>query len=373
MEGLRGSFLGFTYNGIHSSTLGITRTSSGSRYNESLVPSMTDRAADKLGVDGQFFYGTTYNKREFTINYAVEGMTAAQKSMMDKYWLDKKPHLLIFDESPYKVYCAKITGTAQLKFLPFTQNKELVYRGEGSFVFRCAFPYGRSRFEYQEDYVPANISEWAQVIGQEDADTSDTQPYATLYYDFDEVELAEEATTSLMSPDDFLWIHDPSKVGTSDTELGRAPWAQLWFNLDYSKFCNYSEWYEASLIPSKELYGSFTNGEYRLFNAGDVPAPFRLWFLAKIDSSQSVSFEISNGDNKLVIKNLSATNNKVWYYVVDCQAGLIQAYDDARQPLPIAYNAFIAEGDFFYLPTGEQTLKVTGATPKELEFHYWYL
>ena len=46
-------FIGFTYNGKHCiNDFGIYRTSDGSRYNDNLVPSMTDKTADVPGGDG---------------------------------------------------------------------------------------------------------------------------------------------------------------------------------------------------------------------------------------------------------------------------------------------------------------------------------
>jgi hypothetical protein len=33
-------YIGFTFNGIHSSQLGIVRTSEGSRFNENLLPAI---------------------------------------------------------------------------------------------------------------------------------------------------------------------------------------------------------------------------------------------------------------------------------------------------------------------------------------------
>ena len=46
-------FIGFTYNGKHSMRdFNIYRTSDGSRYNDNLVPSMTDKTADIPGGDG---------------------------------------------------------------------------------------------------------------------------------------------------------------------------------------------------------------------------------------------------------------------------------------------------------------------------------
>jgi hypothetical protein len=81
--------------------------------------------------------------------------------LISKYWNDKKIHPLIFDEEPYKVYYAKITGMASLKHLCFEKDTDTrVYRGEGNIVFTCFYPFAKSRFEYLEDYEIFNIPEW---------------------------------------------------------------------------------------------------------------------------------------------------------------------------------------------------------------------
>jgi hypothetical protein len=51
-----------------------------------------------------------------------------------KTWLgDKKIHKLVFDELPYKTWYAKVTGTAQLKWIPFGETvNERIYKGEGT-------------------------------------------------------------------------------------------------------------------------------------------------------------------------------------------------------------------------------------------------
>jgi hypothetical protein len=50
-----------------------------------------------------------------------------------KVFGDKKIHELIFDETPYKVYRAKVSGTASIKHIPFAEGEtNRVYKGEGS-------------------------------------------------------------------------------------------------------------------------------------------------------------------------------------------------------------------------------------------------
>lgn len=69
-------FFGFTYNGKHSfDDFGIYRTSDGNRYNDNLVPQMTDKTADVPGGDGQFFFYTTHKTRQFSISIAFDKLS----------------------------------------------------------------------------------------------------------------------------------------------------------------------------------------------------------------------------------------------------------------------------------------------------------
>ena len=116
-------FIGFTYNGKHSiDYFGIYRTSDGNRYNDNLVPTMTDKTVDVPGSDGQLYFSTNHKNRQFSISIAFEHLTEVQYREM-RSWLDGKGiHDLVFDEAPYKVYSAKVTGTPQLKTVCFDEE-----------------------------------------------------------------------------------------------------------------------------------------------------------------------------------------------------------------------------------------------------------
>jgi hypothetical protein len=64
---LKGDFIGFTFNGRHSSELGIIRTSDGSRYNSELLPSFNDNTVAVPGGDGTYYFGSYYNQKSFSI------------------------------------------------------------------------------------------------------------------------------------------------------------------------------------------------------------------------------------------------------------------------------------------------------------------
>ena len=126
-------FLAFSFNGKHSyDDFGIYRVSDGDRYNTELTPQMNDKTADNVGGDGMFFFGTTHKQKVFNVNFAFDHMDDVTLRAM-KQWLDgKEIHDLWFDEEPYKVYSAKVTGTATMKHIAFEENGKRIYKGEGS-------------------------------------------------------------------------------------------------------------------------------------------------------------------------------------------------------------------------------------------------
>lgn len=377
MQGQRGSFLGFSFNNIHSSVIGITRTN-GDRYETKLIPTLKDRTADKVSTDGQFFYGSTYQKREFTVNFAFEEMTESQMNTIKRSWNDKKIHDLIFDETPYKVYSAKITGNSLLKHLAFTeQDGSRVYRGEGSFVFTCYFPFARSRYEYQEDYTVDNIHEWVDSSEfstlEDDAGitvNSLMQP-AYVCYDFIDVEDDTVNASTVSYDSSFDYVYDSNLLEESAEVLDETSNGKLQQGLTDSYLNNYNEWIEGSKIPSNLVYGKFSGGAYKVFNAGDVPIPFKIWF--KISKLGSVL--ISCGDQAIAIEQLERYDPyyKDYYIVFNAETNAIEGYDSGGRPTGSTYNYGITGGNFFLLPTGEQTIRVSGMQPHKIEFHYWYL
>lgn len=187
----KGDYMGFTYGTriddtgaevpMHSSDLGIVRTSEGSRFNENLLPTIQDKTVQVPGGDGTYYFGSYYTQRPFTISFAFDSLTEEQVAKIKSHFGDKGVHNLIFDEVPYKVYKAKVTGTATIKHIPFAEGEtNRVYKGEGTIQFTCYDPYARSMYkwlnEYSDDKYP-NKNEWAAASGllenQEDYDKID--------------------------------------------------------------------------------------------------------------------------------------------------------------------------------------------------------
>lgn len=161
-----GDFIGFKFGDYHSTQLGICRVSDGNRYNDTFLPTLQDKTTQVPGGDGTFYFGSYFTQKPIAINIAFDELTEVQYQKIGEVFGDKKIHPLIFDDHPYKVYYAKVTGSPQLKIIcfddPYTHGR--VYKGEGTLNFTCYYPYAESQFNYIEDYYDAgykNVDEWA--------------------------------------------------------------------------------------------------------------------------------------------------------------------------------------------------------------------
>lgn len=137
----KGAYLGFKYGDTHSSELGIVRTSNGNRFDENLFPTIVDKALEIPGRDGKILQSTQYGPKNFSVPFAFDAMTEAEYQRLKQILGQKKIDKLVFDECPYKVRYAKITGSNTFKHLAFTEGGERVYKGEGTINFICYDPF----------------------------------------------------------------------------------------------------------------------------------------------------------------------------------------------------------------------------------------
>lgn len=209
---MTGDFTGFSFNGIHSSQLGITRVSSGDRYKEELQPEVRDKTVEIPGNDGDYYYWSTYGPKTHTIDIAFDSMTEKQFRQLRQLFATKKVCELIFDERPYKVYYAKIESPIELEYVCFdeeeytwnteghrskekdsetgeyqqgvyipgsidhkvyTGRKRRIYKGEGTITLISNYPFARQLYRILEHYYEdpmaevqyTNVDEWRDSSG----------------------------------------------------------------------------------------------------------------------------------------------------------------------------------------------------------------
>lgn len=243
----KGDFIGFTFNGTHSSDLGIVRTSNGSRYNSNLLPSSQDQTVAVPGGDGVYFFGTNYQTRVFQLQIASDEISEETMRRIQQTWGDKQIHELIFDETPYKVYMAKCTNIPQFNFICFDENNQRVYKGEGSVEFTCFYPYAKSRYKFLNEYMHKdgdnkydNVPEWNS----------------------NEVVLGDQM------------FHNHHLLGNDHIDI-EASMVDL---------CNIDEWSDASgMRETQDSYLDLGQNNTAapivyVYNPGNIEADFQLWF-----------------------------------------------------------------------------------------------
>ena len=147
-------FLAFSFNGKHSwDDFKIIRVSNGDRYNTELGPQMSDKTAENPGGDGMYYFGTNHNQKVFNIDFAFEEIDDVILRNMKQWLSGKELGDLWFEEEPYKVYSAKVTGQPTIKYIPFDKQlsgttTKRIYRGEGNVQFTAYWPYAHT-----PDYV----------------------------------------------------------------------------------------------------------------------------------------------------------------------------------------------------------------------------
>ena len=166
-KAMSGDFIGFTFNGVHSSTLGIMRVSNGSRYEEDLLPTYQDKVVEAPGSDETYFFGTYYKQKVIQIPFVFNDLTESQIRILKQTFCDKQIHELWFDETPYKAYSVKVNGVPNLRYVCFDVEEgdaepTRVYKGEGSVSFVAYYPFAHNRMKFLDeyDYSFGNKNEW---------------------------------------------------------------------------------------------------------------------------------------------------------------------------------------------------------------------
>ena len=307
---LKGDFIGFTFDGIHSSELGIVRVSGGDRYEEALVPSLSLKTTNVPGGDGSYYFGTSYTQRNINLQIAFDSLTQQQFMRLIAVFGTKKISTLIFDENPYKVYNVKISSEPKLNYICFDEDNKRVYKGEGNINLVSLSPYAYSRYKYREDYTLENIPEWRG---------NDT---------FDFINLDE-------------WI-DASGIRT-----------KMYNGKEYDKY-------------------DISTGEIRLWNGGQLPTNFNLYILFTEGSNIIAGCTIVLGNEKLVLKQITKQKEDAKIRI-NTKTNLIEGVDENNKVTGFIYNQYIEKGDFFTIPIGESTLKTEGGIPEEeIEYKFLY-
>lgn len=166
----KGDWLGFTYDGVHSSTYNIVRQSGSDLFAQELLPAQEDKALNVPGRDGQYFMTARNTSKDIKIRFAFEDLREDGIRAIRKWLGSKAVKELIFDEHPYKKYFAKSDGVVKMNYIAFdsADGTYRVYRGEGEIKFTLYNPYAsqvhKELKNYSDEEYPTKI-QWEDASG----------------------------------------------------------------------------------------------------------------------------------------------------------------------------------------------------------------
>ena len=169
----REDYIGFSFNGKHSSDFNIVRTSGGSRFTESLLPTVQDKTVAVPGGDGAYLFGTHYTQRPRQISFAYDNLTETKLAEMIKWLEANQVGELILDEWPHKAWDAKVSASPTINFIPFDieeweEEADHVrrYKGEGTVTFTAYQPYAHNPKgkKWRNDYNTATEPELESLL-----------------------------------------------------------------------------------------------------------------------------------------------------------------------------------------------------------------
>lgn len=388
-----GDFTGFSFGGVHSSDLGITRVSGGDRYEEKLHPEISDRTAEVPGLDGVYYFGSEHRERVFDITLGFDSLTEEQFRRLRTIFSTKEVKELIFDERPYKKYMAKIESPVELSFVCFDEPRKVI--GAERKGIRITERTATT------SSVISDVSEGLDVTLSESTYQSFFSSDGTNTFEYrDSVWylVEEEAEVELSNYGIEVTINDPSveNIGfkvTNSTTNG-VTWEQVTpYTIDYthvqriykgegkiSFICHYpyaksvfkelpegsDEWAFSSGILSVSDYSEFdrydnTSGIINIYNGGDLPANFSLYCPFLVSHSMKLKYYTNANtlSGQLNIGDITPLDNITGHndvgFLINTSNGLIQGVQNITYAADGVsyvtssnfYNRYIKSGSFF--------------------------
>lgn len=375
-------FIGFTYNGKHSfRDLHIYRTSNGSRYNDNLNATLTDKTADVPGGDGQYYFGTTHKNKTFSVSYAFDNLTESGLRLLKQTFDGKDIHDLIFDEEPYKVWSAKVTGTAQIKHLCFEENEgQRTYKGEGSITFTCYYPYAHTPNEKDAantiEFIAGSELVCGLIIPKNSTisfvnATNYTLNYAKLENNFwkdyenessidsNYICFIKSITVNTISDNkttkDFYITVNSKDYGYTSKGcfecLSRTDGRDInYYSIE--DYPNKMEWALASGLKSTPAQGE---------NFGDIPAHFVYINNKGVSANTPIKIKINNDEIKITLQE--DVPNLTW----DSKTGIVTK-NDGGKIIPIKYTG----NSLATIPVSTDSIESTVPAEGTLTYNYWY-
>lgn len=382
-----GDFIGFTFDGVHSSEFNLVRVSNGSRYESNLLPSFQDYTVQAEGKDGVYYFGTVFKERQIKFSTAFDELDENTYLKMIKKFSAKKISKLWFDEEPYKVYYVKLKTVPVIKKLCFDEGvgRNRIYRGEMDLDFACYPSYALARASYVDQALPKDEF----IIVKVEENSKGNTLFHNHYLEGDNIETSNE-----ISDENELEVL-PSIDSTSYFKKYGGTLAESY---------NYNEWAAASGLensPTEEVINKEVENQTETFEAEETTANFLVYNPGVKEADIILTYTpILKDENGGAERKIKFPGAKIWFgetsgiekmgikefefasgekIVIDSQKHLIQGIDSNGNIN--VYNKYHISGDFFHIPCLSDEEKISlyitqnagGEGKWEVEYNFYYM
>jgi hypothetical protein len=331
------------------------------------------------------------------VSYAFDSLSESGLARLKEVFRGDGIHDLIFDETPYKVWSAKVTGTASIKHLCFEENGERIYKGEGSITFTCYYPFAHTPIinnNYVEDgNVPTNKLIPFGAIIRKGGKLRFDGPSINIYYCERDGEnwgeekrkiglLSEEVISnvsdifityiSVQSPSSSSIVILPVDGITSSCTL-KYTTHDCFEHQDYLRDGKDINSYSIHYYPNKKEWSIASNllgmpynnlvQKKGACNLGQIPAPFEL-------KANSVTF--ATGEQLLKIGDcevtITVTPGTYKDFLWNSKTGIIKAEDTAGNTVYFPYTG----NSVGTIPLNTDGISINYPTNMTLDYQYWY-
>lgn len=341
---IKGDFLGFSFAGVRSEDLGIVRTSDGDYYEENLHSEIKDITAEIPGMNGEYFFGSTYGTKTHSISFAFDSMTEEQFRTLRKTFGRRNVGELIFDERPYKKYIAKIESPIELSYVCF-----------------------------DEPYTTIGGPRDGVRVVDRDGDTITREQVTPFIKDYSRTRRIYKGEGKIEFISYFPFAKSAFKV-LSEADKD-SDWAVSSGILNSTEYLTIDKYIPAQIDPEEEGEEPTTDwsqGVINIYNAGDVPTGFRLYIPAESTTDEiTLSYKPTVMDNifrSILQINPITLNEGDEGILIDTNNGLIVGVknynitmegNSTYETTGNLYNKYVKSGFFFQF---EPNLKNDGAT-----------
>lgn len=126
-------YVGFFFNGHHSSEFGLVRIATSEMYSENLLPSYDNIVKKGLAANKSFFFNKHATSKIIDISFATDNLSIGDLERLKQWIYPSNYGEFYLDNEPNTRYLAKLYGNPTFSFVPFASQEKVYFKDRTSF------------------------------------------------------------------------------------------------------------------------------------------------------------------------------------------------------------------------------------------------